>query len=101
MAMDLLEAFSEAEDQSLTLAVNWLHPRDYSERLHVGAEYGFMDMVFLRGGYKFNYDEESFSGGLGVKLGVNDFGIRAGYSYTAFGDFFGSVNRVSIGVFGL
>jgi hypothetical protein len=101
IAMDVLPFLSAAENQELTLAVDWLHPRDFSERLHIGAEYGFMDTLFLRAGYKFNYDEEGFSGGLGAQFGVGGYGLRVGYSYTAFGDLFGSVNRVSVGLYGL
>jgi len=99
-SMDMLTLMSEPpENSALVLAVDWLHPRDYDERLHVGAEYGFMDMFFLRGGYKFNYDEESFTAGLGVKAATSGgYGIRADYAYSAFGEFFGQVHRISVGL---
>ncbi len=102
VAMDLLSLASQApggSNNSLTMAVDWLHPRDYSERLHVGLEYGFMDRLFLRAGYKFNYDEESFAGGVGVKAGLGGYGLRADYAYSAFGDFFGDVHRVTLGIY--
>jgi hypothetical protein len=103
VAMDLL-TLAPAEpgvgrNSTLTLAADWQHPRDYEERLHVGMEYGFMDTVFLRGGYRFNYDEESFTGGLGVRLGTGGVGIKADYAYGAFGSLFGQVHRVTLGVF--
>ena len=105
MAMDLLPLFSEIEGQSLLFAVNWLHPRDFAEQLNFGAEYGFMDTVFLRAGYKLPFADadllaEDVSAGVGVKLGVGGYGIDAGYAYSNFGEFFGAVNRVTIGVFG-
>ena len=101
IAMNVLTLFDSApgpENSHLMLAVDWVHPRDFSERLHVGLEYGFLDTVFLRGGYKFNYDEESFTGGLGVRLESSGYGIRADYAYGAFGDFFGSVNRLTLSI---
>ncbi len=101
LAMDVFQLFESVPGPSnsqLTLAVDWVHPRDYSERLHVGLEYGFMDMFFLRGGYKFNYDEESISAGIGVNLQTGGYGLRADYSYSAFGDFFGSANRLALAI---
>lgn len=99
MAMDVLSlAGGEVENSALTLAVDWLHPRDFEERLHVGAEYAFMDMAYLRGGYKFNYDEEGLTGGLGVHLKTGGYGLKADYSYSAFGDFFGAVHRIGVGI---
>lgn len=100
IAMDLfnLAASSPGEkNSSLVLAVDWLHPRDYSERLHVGLEYSMIDAFFVRGGYKFNYDEEGLSAGLGVKTGLSSFRLSADYAYTAFGDF-GQVHRISFGI---
>ncbi len=99
IAMDVFPLFIDSSGQrnsQLTVALDWVHPRDYSERLHVGLEYGFIDMFFLRGGYKFNYDEESVTAGLGVHLETRGYGLRADYAYSAFGDFFGSVNRLSL-----
>lgn len=99
VAMDVLQAFQNSSgsgNSKLILALDWVHPRDYSERLHVGVEYGFIDMFFLRGGYKLNYDEEGLTAGLGVHLQTGGYGLRADYAYSAFGDFFGSVNRLSV-----
>jgi hypothetical protein len=98
--MDVMQVFTPGEKQmKLTLAFDWLHPRDYEERVHFGAEWGFMDMLFLRAGYKFNYDVESFSGGLGVNKEFGNYGIRVDYAYSDFGDFFGAVHRMSLGLF--
>ena len=43
-------------------------PPDNSEKLNLGAEYGFHDYLFLRGGYKLNYDTEGLTAGFGVKF---------------------------------
>jgi hypothetical protein len=99
VAMDLLQLSATApENSELTLAVDWQHPRDYEERLHMGLEYGFMGMFFVRTGYKFNYDEEGFAAGLGVNVSLGGAGqLRADYAYSDFGEFFGSVNRITVG----
>ena len=99
VAMDLLQLAAEPNDNSaLTLALDWQHPRDFSERLHAGMEYGFMDMFFVRTGYKFNYDEEGFTAGVGVDVPIGAAGaLRADYAYSDFGDFFDAVNRITVG----
>ncbi len=96
LAMDVLTLFEDGKSNNhLTLAVDALHPRDYDERLQVGAEYTFMDILSVRAGYKFRYDEESFSAGFGVKKYFGNVGVRLDYAYSNFGKFFGSVHRLS------
>ncbi len=55
-------------DSRLITVAEFTHPSDNSEKLNWGAEYAFRDYVFLRGGYKFNYDTEGMTAGLGVKF---------------------------------
>ena len=57
---------------------------------------GFWTRSSSAAGYKVNYDEEDFTAGLGVKLESSGYGLRADYAYAAFGEFFGSVNRVTL-----
>ena len=99
VAMNVLSIWTDDNKNKLNIAIDWRHPRDYDERVLVGAEYSFLDMVFLRAGYKFNFDEEGLTAGLGVDKEFGKFGIRFDYSYGTFGDFFGSVNRIGIAVF--
>ncbi len=96
-AVDALEFLGMGGgDHSLLVAFDAIHPRDYTERVHLGAEYWFMNMVALRGGYKFNYDEEGLTAGGGVKYGVGGINLKIDYAYSAFG-VFGTVNRFTIG----
>ena len=99
VAMDLLQIPEDAQSNSeLTLAVDWQHPRDFSERLHAGLEYGFLETFYIRTGYKFNYDEEGFTAGLGVNYDISAVGtVRADYAYADFGEFFDAVHRITIG----
>jgi hypothetical protein len=99
MAMNVMTVLMPSQEkQKLTLAVDWLHPRNWRERVHVGAEYQLQDMLFVRAGYKFNYSEEGLTAGVGVAKSMGNYGLRLDYSYGAFGDFFGSVNRLTIGI---
>lgn len=88
--------FPEHSVHSLVLLVNGLHPMDYSEKLNVGAEYGFNKYLFLRGGYKFNYSIESYSAGIGFRHPVSaDEYLQFDYAYTAI-QYFNGVHRISI-----
>jgi hypothetical protein len=94
--MDLLDFMGEHENSSLLMGVDALHPRDYTERVHLGLEYSYMNMVALRVGYKTNYDEEGLTAGVGFSVKSSNVGVKVGYSYSEFGVFDG-VNRFDIG----
>ncbi len=92
-AMDVLDFWGE-HTNSLLIAVDAVHPRDYTERIHLGGEYCLMNMFALRAGYKFNYDVENFSGGIGFKHNFGKIKCEIGYSYSLF-EVFDDVNRMS------
>jgi len=92
-AMDILDFFGEHPEYSFVMDIDAIHPRDYTERLHVGGEFWYKNMLAVRGGYKFNYDEEDFTVGVGMHVG----GIKLDYAYGNFG-VFNAVNRVSFGI---
>ncbi|NOY59064.1 MAG: UPF0164 family protein [Calditrichaeota bacterium] len=97
-AIDLNELIAPNEKKYvLTFAVDALHPKDYSERMHFGLEYVFDNLFALRGGYKLNYDEESFTGGFGLKTAIKGLHMQFDYSFTNFGAF-GFINRFSLGI---
>ncbi len=82
------------EDYRVTLIAEALHPNDGDERVNAGLEISYQEMITLRGGYKFFYDEETYSFGFGFnpKLQVPivlDFSMA---NYGRLGDLF----RVSI-----
>lgn len=90
---DLLSFFNvESDVHKATLHFEGVNPRDYSERMHTGVEYWFNNMVGLRAGYKFNYDEEGLSFGGSVRY----HGIEMGYAYADFGPILGMINRLSV-----
>ena len=86
----------QSADQKLVGAFEFSHPPDNSERVNVGAEYGFRRYVFLRGGYAFNYDAEGLAGGVGFHFPVSVAGMAdLDYSYTDMLDL-GASHRFSL-----
>ena len=55
-----------ASDHRLTLLAEARHPNDGDEKVSIGSEYCWLNMIALRAGYKFFYDEESYSVGIGL-----------------------------------
>jgi len=103
MAIDLLAqnglfSGSGGDQHKITFSLDSVYPPDYEERVYAGAEYSLMDMIYLRGGYKFNFDEESFSVGAGVNLSLfNGKSVRCDVSYSDFGEYFTSPLRFTVG----
>ena len=63
------EVFGEGgAEVRLTASAEALHPTDGEERINTGLEAAWRETVVLRAGYKFLYDEESFSLGIGITL---------------------------------
>jgi hypothetical protein len=85
-------------DSRLITVAEFTHPSDNSEKVNWGAEYAFHDYLFLRGGYKFNYDTEGMTAGLGVKFPLTLSKSSVARVDYAFQDlkFLGKVNRVSL-----
>jgi hypothetical protein len=80
-------------NQELLIAVDWTHPRSHPEQIKIGAEYTFMKLLSLRGGYVSGNDENSFTYG----VGISTFGLAVDYSYTPFG-VFNYVQQVTVRV---
>ncbi len=84
----------------LTLASDAVHPTDNTESLHLGCEYAFREMFFLRAGYNnlFLRDgEEGLTLGTGVAVRLMGHrAIRVDYAYADFGRL-ENVHRLSIG----
>lgn len=70
---------------SLSLAAEQVFYTDYAARYHVGAEFWYHDTVALRGGYKFKYDSEGWTTGVGLKAkaGGRLFKVDMSYAPTA------------------
>ncbi len=79
-----------SENQSLTVAIDALHPSDNYESINLGFEYGFFKTLALRGGYRalgLADSEGGLSFGAGFKGELFGGGITAGldYAYSDYG----------------
>ncbi len=96
IAMDLLDIMGEHEN-ALILSVDAVHPRDYTERLNIGAEFLLMDMLAVRAGYKYNYDEEGLTLGAGLNYTLSGLNVKIDYAYSPLSNF-DTINRFSVGI---
>lgn len=96
MYMDLLQLLHpDHKYLKWNLAVDAVHPVDYTEQVHLGSELVFHDNIALRGGYKFNHDVETFSLGIGVSYIIAGVGFTVDYAYTK-ANYFEDINRFSV-----
>lgn len=72
----------QEEANLVYLAVQIARPNDAEEQYNLGAEYTYSNLISLRGGYRFNYDTEDVSGGIGVDLSSLDINGKLDYAYT-------------------
>lgn len=87
----------DAPESKFTVTMEAKHPNDNVQQASFGGEYLWKETFSLRGGYKFNYEEEGLTlgGGVKVKTGKN---TKLDVSY-AWADFsrLSSVHRFSLG----
>ncbi len=84
LAMDFLD--EKDSPHLLTVVVEGDHPNDGPEIFNVGASYSFDNTFSLRGGYKFNYDEQRFTFGAGISYPIAGVMNTINYAYVDFGD---------------
>ena len=96
VAYDILEG-KNGNPHLLTVATDFFHPNDGPEKLNVGTEYSYRNLLKLRAGYRFNYDEEGLTLGAGILVTTAQrMSVSMNYSYWDFG-LLGSVNMISLG----
>ena len=90
-------AFEPYQDEinKVTASIQLNHPNDNSENLSTGVEYNWKNTFYLRGGYKFNVDEQNYSFGAGVYVPVSIANVTVDYSYSNFVRL-GTAHRFSI-----
>jgi len=101
IAADLMGADAlllPAESSRLGIAFDLFQPNDYAQQAHFGVEYEFEKTVALRGGYKFGYDADGLTAGLGLKQMLGDLRLALDYSYGMLHYNLGDVHRISVGV---
>ncbi|HLP16565.1 MAG TPA: PorV/PorQ family protein [Bacteroidota bacterium] len=102
LAMDVVKN----DEMSATVAVDALRPSDNTESVNVGGEIGWRNMLFVRGGYKALFSNESVLNrnvqqdgltlGAGLKYSAEGFmALEVNYAYTKFG-LFGNLNTIEV-----
>ena len=87
----------QADFMKIRAGLDAVHPNDNHERINFGTEFAFFDRLFLRGGYKFNYDDEDYTFGAGANLPFSGMKISFDYAYSVY-DILPSVHRISLGI---
>jgi hypothetical protein len=85
VAMDLIKN----AEHKITLETDAVHPVNNTESVHLGAEYTFRDMFYIRAGYRNLFlrdSEEGLTAGGGFyTTQLGNFGIGIDYAYANFG----------------
>ncbi len=76
-------------------AIDVTHPNDNNERAHFGTEFSFFDRFFVRGGYKYNYDDQDFTFGAGANVPLGGSAVYFDYAFSLY-DILPSVHRISV-----
>lgn len=100
IAADLVGAnalLASSEDSRVVVAFDLFQPNDYTQQAHAGVEYEFDGIVAFRAGYKFNYDADGLTAGVGVNQTLSGIHLSVDYSYGSLAYNLGSVQRISIG----
>jgi long-subunit fatty acid transport protein len=85
----------QTDEHKITTSLQLNHPNDNSENVVTGAEYSWRQTFFIRGGYKFNVDEQNYSLGAGINVPVSFAHFIFDYAFTNF-ERLGSAHRFSI-----
>ncbi len=85
----------KTETQRVTASVQLNHPNDNSENVSTGIEYSWHNILYLRGGYKFNIEEQNYTFGAGVHLPLKIADVSVNYAFANFTRL-GSAHRFSI-----
>ena len=81
----------KAKEFELTAASDYVWPLHGKYKLNTGVELSYRSLVFLRTGYKFGYDIQQLSFG----LGVNHKGLSVDYAYSPYREL-GASHKVSL-----
>jgi hypothetical protein len=84
VSYEIIEA-ADGSEHHLSSYLEGVHPNDGPERVHAALEYNFINIFSLRGGYKFNYDEQGITFGAGVNYNMKGVTGRIDYAYLDYG----------------
>jgi opacity protein-like surface antigen len=97
VAMDVVKT----DDIAVTLAADAFRPSDNNSSLNVGMEFSWNDLIFIRGGYKNLFLDDSQEGlnvGAGLKYNFVEMNyVHFDYAFTSFGKF-DNLHTFSLGI---
>jgi len=79
-AMDVYSS----EQYSITTSFQINHPVDNAENAVIGLDFGLLNHLHVRSGYRINYDEEKFTFGAGFLANIGQSKIVIDYAYKDF-----------------
>ncbi len=95
-----INAFQTA-NQQLTLSVDALAPSDNAQSASMGAEYGFNDLLYLRGGFRQAFasqgDDSGWTLGFGLRRDFGGLGLYGDYVFQQY-EPFGTPQTITLGV---
>ncbi|MDZ7337216.1 MAG: PorV/PorQ family protein [candidate division KSB1 bacterium] len=87
----------DLQEHDLQIGFESRHPRDFKEKLKVGAEYTLHETLTVRLGYMGNYDERGLTAGIGLRQSWGGSTMRIDYAFQDFG-LFNSVHLFTFGI---
>jgi hypothetical protein len=78
-------AFVQNNTHSVKVTVDGVVPNDYTFTGHLGLEYGYNNLGFIRGGVRLGHDTATISGGGGIRLKTRALSIIIDYAFVDFG----------------
>lgn len=98
VAMNVLSLILKNTDHGLQICGETVHPYDHKEKIQLGAEYQFRNLLALRFGYRSNTDTGALAAGFGLTPaafgGIN---FMIDYAFSDADEVFGSIHRLSFG----
>ncbi len=91
-AMEIIER----KNYTVTTSLQINHPVDNAENAVVGMEFGYLDNLFLRAGYRINYAEEKFTFGAGFNVPFAGTDLLIDYAFKQFRNL-GVTNQFTLG----
>jgi hypothetical protein len=94
--IDLMDFITPGDGSSSLLAsMEFSHPNNYTERLHMGLNYTFSNLVSVKAGYVTNHDVIGWSGGFGIQQNLMGITAQISYSYSNM-DVFNDISRFAL-----
>jgi hypothetical protein len=98
LSFNVFQGFSDLkqmEGLDLVLAGDFIHLSDNPEKFNLGGQLTVFDMLALRGGYQFGYDELGLTLGGGIMFKTEAFFGSIDYAYADLG-YLGGSNRIGV-----